>query len=125
MARRKNMENKKSTKRFEDRNKNKASNEGDYSMKPPLRQNQEKDEDFGKFANNFSLRMMEKMQYVWGEGLGKYNQGMINPVAVYMKDNGPVFDLSSRKTIKERFKILKQQKQHEKDFMKILKIFCV
>ena len=59
-------------------------------MTNPFGLKEKKDKDFGKFTEetSFASRMMVKMGYKEGQGLGKYDQGMINPVEVVMRKEG-------------------------------------
>ena len=59
--------------------------ECDYSIRfsNNLTDKEEVDEEFGEFCRGrFAEKMMLKMGWKAGQGLGKYNQGMLNPVKV-------------------------------------------
>ena len=47
------------------------------------------DKGYGRFAkNSFAEKMLKKFGWKEGQGLGKYNQGIINPVDVKQRVQG-------------------------------------
>ena len=62
---------------------------GGYSM-TPTGPKEKADKGFAKFAGkgSFAERMMAKMGWKHGQGLGKFDQGMINPVDVKQRVKG-------------------------------------
>ena len=69
---------------------------------------EKKDKAFGKFAGkgSFAERMMAKMGYKEGSGLGKYDQGMINPVEAVLRKKGTGLGASGTERTKQRFLFL-------------------
>lgn len=62
---------------------------GGYSMTPTAGKKEKQDKEFAKFARGgIAAKMMAKMGYKPGGGLGKYDQGMINPVDVKLRQRG-------------------------------------
>jgi len=63
----------------------------DYSIRfsKNSAEKEEVDEEFGEFCRgSFAEKMMLKMGWKAGQGLGKYNQGMLNPVKVKEHSKG-------------------------------------
>lgn len=62
---------------------------GGYSMTTLLGKKEKRDKDFAGFAKGgFAQKLMKKMGWKEGGGLGKFDQGMINPVDVKQRVKG-------------------------------------
>lgn len=88
------------------------------------------DDKFGeweKFTTGFGSKMMEKLGYKKGEGLGKRGQGIFEPVSarIYIQGKSLDFNMennekSRQKTVEEKIRkeSLKQQKISEQNYSK-------
>lgn len=81
-----------------------TSAKGGYSMTTLFGMKEKKDKAFGKFAGKgtFAERMMAKMGYKEGSGLGKYDQGMINPVEAVLRKKGTGLGAAGTERTKQR-----------------------